>query len=103
MINAWLPVIATLSGAVVAGTISVLVSWLSNKNAMQHTRLMLSEDRARWAAEKRLDNLRQMFGAVERLLNATQQFRIQQAWSATEEKEGTKPPNWVLPDVAPAV
>jgi hypothetical protein len=93
--NNWLPVIATLSGAIVAGLISLFLHWLANKHSAQHTRLVLAEERARWATERRLADLKDFFGAIEKLMEATQQFRIQQAWAAVEEKEGTKPHSWV--------
>jgi len=92
----WLPVIATLSGAIVAGTISLLVHWLSNRHATHHTKLVLAEERARWAIERRLDRLQNFYGTVEKLLDATIKFRVQQAWQATSKEYGATPPDWVL-------
>lgn len=92
----WLPVVATLSGAVVAGAISLLVTWLSNRHAIQTAKLTLSEDRARWATEKRLEQLRAFYRGVEDLLEATQHLRIQQAWEASEAQDSIKAPKWVL-------
>ncbi|MBS0473276.1 MAG: hypothetical protein JSR60_19555 [Proteobacteria bacterium] len=96
--NSWLPIFATLSGAIVAGAISLLVNWLSNRNALQHARLHLAEDRARWATEKQLSQLEDYYAEIDRLYEATHNFRIQQAWEATcREDEATKMPDWVLP------
>lgn len=92
----WLPVIATLSGAIVAGAISLLVHWLSNRHSMQHTKLVLAEERARWAIEKRLENLLHFNGTMESLMDATVQFRVQQAWEATAKQEPeVSIPDWV--------
>jgi type II secretory pathway component PulJ len=94
--NNWIPVIGTLLGAIVAGSISVILSFLSNRHATQNTKLVLAEERARWAIEKRLQRLQTFHGIIEKLANATSQFRIQQAWQASYEKEpGLKPPKFV--------
>lgn len=94
--NNWLPVIATLSGAIVAGAISVLVHWLSNRHSLRHTKILLAEERAKWAIEKRLDRLQNFFGTLEKLFKATSEFRIQQAWEATAKSDPTtKIPKWV--------
>jgi len=95
-VNNWLPVIATLSGAIVAGVISLLVHWISNRHAMQHTKLVLAEERARWAIERRLERLQAFYGTIEKLLDATVQFRVQQVWQGIAQKEpGATIPEWV--------
>jgi hypothetical protein len=94
--NEWLPVVGTLSGAIVAGIISILVSWRSNRNAMLHTKLTLAEDRARWAVERRLESLQQFYRTIEQLLDATEQIRIQEVWTLGLKEEGIPIPDWVL-------
>jgi len=57
----------------------------------------LAEDRAKWAIEKRLERLKNFYSAVEKLLDVTIQFRVQQAWQASAKEEpGLEPPDWVL-------
>jgi hypothetical protein len=91
----WVPVIATLAGTVLGGGISLLIASLSNRRSLQHDKLAFAEERARWATERHLDQLRNFYGHVERLFDATQRFRIQQAWENTKEKDGIDPPGWV--------
>jgi hypothetical protein len=94
--NSWIPVVGTLLGATIAGVISILLSWLSNRRAAQNTKLLLSEERAKWAVEKRLERLENFYSVVEKLLDVTIQFRVQQAWHTSAEKEpGLEPPEWV--------
>ena len=68
--DSWIPVIGTLSGAIVAGGISVLVHWMSNRHATENTKLILAEERAKWASEKRLERLQAFYGEVEKLLGS---------------------------------
>jgi hypothetical protein len=91
----WLPVIATLAGAIVAGVISFVLHIQSNKHANYLAKLHLSEERARWATEHTLERIQKFYGTIDRLLFATGQFRIQQAWEADPIGD-EPPPKWVL-------
>ena len=93
--QAWLAVIGTLAGAVVAGVISIVLMILSNKHALKVAKLKLAEDRAQWAAERQLEQLRGFYGNLERLVGAVEQFRIQQAWDADLFGDGVPAPDWV--------
>jgi len=90
--NDWLPVLATLSGAIVAGAISVIIHWLSNKHAKDTLGIQLSEERARWAVEYELERIQKFYATAENLLDAIIAMRIQQAW----ELDSDPPPEWVL-------
>lgn len=92
--NAWLPVIATLAGAFVGGGISILVTWLSNRGQVRLATLKFEEERAIWAANRRLDQLREFHRAVEALGIAAQNYRITTAWRRLAAK-GEKIPTWV--------
>lgn len=93
--DAWLPVIATLSGALVAGIIAVFVQWLANKHERNHTIILLGEERARWATERYLDRLQIFFAAIESLAEAAGGFRLHNAWAIRTSEDGLEPPKWV--------
>jgi hypothetical protein len=91
--QAWLPVVGTLAGAIVAAVISFILHGASNRHAMRVLKTNLSEDRARWAAEHELSRIQTFYGTIEQLVEAAVSFRIRQAWEA----RGGKPvPSWVL-------
>lgn len=93
--QAWLPIIGTLAGAVVAGAISVALMILSNRHSLRIAKLNFQEDRAKWAAERQLDRLQKFHSSLQRLVTAVEQFRIQQAWAADPLEDGTPAPKWV--------
>ncbi len=64
---------------------------------MQHTKLALAEERAKWAIELRLSSLQKFYSAIEKLFDATEKFRMQQAWVAIGGDDKDDPPKWVLP------
>jgi hypothetical protein len=88
----WLPVAGTLAGAIVAASISFILHWMSNKHTQQIQQVSLSEERARWAVEHELARIQKFYGTIEKLSDAVQDIRIQQAWAG---KDGSSP-NWVL-------
>ena len=93
----WLAVVGTLAGALVAGGISFVLLWSSNKHAQQIVKINLAEERARWAAERQLERIQIFYGSIEKLIASVQQFRIQQAWeSSIAESKHEKAPSWVL-------
>jgi hypothetical protein len=94
--NPWLPVIATLSGAIVAGTISILVALISNRFAKWNADIALREERAKWAVERRLQGLESLYASLERVEDAAQKHRIARAWKWTQSEEpDLKIPEWV--------
>jgi hypothetical protein len=95
-VNNWIPVIGTLLGATIAGVISIVLSWLSNRRTEKNTKLLLAEERAKWAVEKRLERLQVFYSAIEKLQDVTSQFRVQQVWHALIQKEEeVEAPRWV--------
>ena len=92
----WLPVVGTLGGAIVAGGISFILHWSSNRHARVTLDQRLSEERARWAVEYELEQLRLFYGTTEKLISAAENFRLQQAWARREPPA----PDWILPYVA---
>lgn len=98
--NAWIPIIGTLAGALVAGGMSLVLLVLANRHAQRVLSRNLMEDRARWAAERQLDQLRAFYAAIEELALAAAQLRIQQAWSAMLTATEKAPDRVLPPDVA---
>jgi len=94
--EAWLTLIATLAGALVAGGISALLQSISNKHALATARMNFAEERARWATERQLDRIQKFHGTIEKLMVAAVQLRIQQAWSSRFATDITPAPKWVL-------
>jgi hypothetical protein len=92
--QAWLPVIATLAGAAVAGAISIILAHLANRHSVRILKLNMGEERAAWAAERRLERVQRFYGSIEMLIVAATNFRIQQAWDANPLPDGYLPP-WV--------
>ncbi|MBI3437860.1 MAG: hypothetical protein HY054_04280 [Proteobacteria bacterium] len=91
--SAWLPVFAALAGAIVGGTISVLATWLSGRTQLRLALLRTAEDRATWAANRRLEQLDSFHRAVETLKVAAQSHRIWWAWHVRQTENDT--PQWV--------
>ena len=90
----WLPVIATLLGAALAGFISIIVQLIANRHARQNHLDDLSEERARWAAEHELQKIQSLYAAIENLADAVQWFRIAEAWDLTSSSSDIARPDW---------
>ncbi len=98
----WLAVVGTLAGALVAGGISFVLLWSSNKHAPQIVKINLAEERARWAAERQLERIQIFYETIEKLIASVEQFRIQQAWASTiAGSESEKAPSWVSHTTSP--
>jgi len=89
-------VIGTLAGAIVAGVISIVLAILSNRQALKTSKLTFAEERAKWAAERQLERLQKFYGTAEKLIDATTNLRIQQAWEMSYKKDKIPVPKWVL-------
>ena len=68
---------------------------ISNRNSYRISELARTEDRAKWGAERELEQLRSFYSSLERLVSALEQFRIQQAWDADLFGDGMQAPVWV--------
>jgi gas vesicle protein len=91
-------VVGTLAGALIGGGVSLLTQRMTARYARETQIRNMAEERARWAAETILSELKRLYGQVADLLDATEEFRIHQAratyipedtdeWKATSQAE----------------
>ncbi|WP_321490429.1 hypothetical protein [uncultured Hyphomonas sp.] len=99
--DTWVPLLAGLLGALFGGAISIVVQWLSAQYQSKAQQQAWAEERSRWAAERRLDDFREIFDRTEVLMGAVVQFRIRKAHERRAAESGRDiPPHVVSPEEA---
>ncbi len=79
LLGSLIPVLGTLLGAMIGGGLSLLAQRASARYSRGTQALNIAEERARWAAERRLDELKRLYSRVAEFQDATEEFRIHQA------------------------
>jgi hypothetical protein len=74
-----IPVLGTLAGALIGGGVSLLTQRLTARYTREIQIKNMAEERARWAAETKLRELKKLYGQVAGFLDATGELRRTQA------------------------
>jgi gas vesicle protein len=74
-----IPVVGTLAGALIGGGVALLTQRMTARYARESQIRNMAEERARWAAEKKLGELKKLYGQVVNFLDATAELRMSQA------------------------
>jgi len=88
----FIPILGTLIGVLLGGMISIITTRYAGKNQKDIAIQNLAEARAIWAAERKIDKLNSLYGAVEQLSDHAMEYRIRKAH---ESHNPNDIPNWV--------
>jgi hypothetical protein len=79
LLDSLIPVLGTLAGALIGGGVSVLTQRFTARYTREIQLKNMAEERARWAAETKLRELKKLYGQVADFLDATGELRRTQA------------------------
>jgi hypothetical protein len=79
VLDSLIPVLGTLTGALIGGGVSVLTQRFTARYMREIQLKNMAEERARWAAETKLRELKKLYGQVAGFLDATGVLRRTQA------------------------
>ena len=94
MLAQLIPILGTLIGVLIGGGISLLTARYVSQNQRAIAAQNLAETRAIWAAERKIDKLNALYGAIEKLSDNAQEYRIRKAHETFNPEDI---PKWVKP------
>lgn len=97
----WIPIIATLLGTLIGGSISLFAQKISASQQASALEKQLTEQRAQWAIERKMIQFEELFEKIEEFSEATMWLRVRKARERNLTEHAIPIPDWV-PDANPA-